>query len=307
MDVFYLNIDKEKLNNDKAQELTFEKKFSYNEVLICGDVDDHIYDVLITYAICSLHMPTLITGKSNNSINLLTSTQLLFIDNSEDAIEKFLTLGKKRGKLIVIEGMDGCGKTTQTKLLKERMNVKTLRFPDRKGLFGNLINDLLMQKDQKYSLNSFTFITLCAANRYDKLSLLNWWLWKGETVVLDRYSTSNFAYQIALSFLAGKFTPFDLMDTLEKIEYGLFKLPIPDRIFLLSNEVDTTLRNVAKRGDNLDIFEQKGQRFYSWLNAAYIFCAENQKNWKIVGCEKRSIEQIHEELKSEIEKLTCLE
>lgn len=80
------------------------------EVLVCGEDSSPEYDTLITYAICVLHLPTMIKGNVSEQLRKLEYTNLLYINDNN-----FLIPGKQPGKLIVVEGPDGVGKTTQVK------------------------------------------------------------------------------------------------------------------------------------------------------------------------------------------------
>ena len=107
-----------------------------------------------------------------------------------------------KGKLIVIEGIDGSGKTTQAELLvarlkKEKISCETLRFPRYSdNLFGALIRECLDGKHGDF-INIFPKVgsVLYACDRFETMSKIRKWLVEGKTVILDRYVSSNQIHQ----------------------------------------------------------------------------------------------------------------
>ncbi|CDF33279.1 unnamed protein product [Chondrus crispus] len=107
-----------------------------------------------------------------------------------------------RGTLIVFEGLDRCGKTTQTRLCVEglsRTGVKLAaglpwRFPDRTTPIGEVLNTYLTSKTE---LGDEAAHLLFSANRWEKAATIREALGRGETVVYDRYAYSGVAYSVA--------------------------------------------------------------------------------------------------------------
>lgn len=103
----------------------------------------------------------------------------------------------KRGALIVVEGVDRSGKSTQCKKLVESLEkrlikAKLLGFPDRSTLTGKLIDDYLRNKDCK--LNDHTIHLLFSANRWENFEKMKSLLYDGVTLVIDRYSYSGIVF-----------------------------------------------------------------------------------------------------------------
>ncbi|MCG2691437.1 thymidylate kinase, partial [Microgenomates group bacterium] len=89
--------------------------------------------------------------------------------------------------LVVIEGIDGSGKSTQAKLLKADF---LLAFPRYENFFGKIIKYLLHLKcGQK--INPYVLAFLFAADRLAAKPMIKRWLKEGKTVVLDRYTGSS--------------------------------------------------------------------------------------------------------------------
>ena len=98
--------------------------------------------------------------------------------------------------IFAIEGIDQSGKGMQTKMLVERLrkqghNVELISFPDYFTIIGKEIKAFL-EGDRNYS--SQVRHMLLSLNRWERKDLIDEWLKEGKTVVLDRYSGSNYAY-----------------------------------------------------------------------------------------------------------------
>jgi dTMP kinase len=141
-------------------------------------------------------------------------------------------------RLFVIEGVDGAGKSTQIKLLKEYFSGKGysceyLHFPRTEApYFGELIARFL--RGEFGSLNEvdpYIVAMIYAGDRKDASDMIGNWLKKGKIVLLDRYTYSNLAYQCAK--LSDPKAQNDLMKWILSLEFDHFGIPQPDlNIFL---------------------------------------------------------------------------
>jgi len=141
-------------------------------------------------------------------------------------------------KLFVIEGVDGAGKSTQIKLLRDFFSLKGynceyLHFPRTDApYFGELVARFLRGEFGSLNeVNPYLVAMLYAGDRKDAASLINKWLGEGKVVLLDRYTYSNIAYQCA------KLNSVDeqdkLMNWILSLEFTHFSIPRPDlNIFL---------------------------------------------------------------------------
>ncbi len=141
-------------------------------------------------------------------------------------------------KLLVIEGLDGSGKSTQIKLLKDYFSTREIKyeyihFPRTDTpWFGELIARFL--RGEFGSLNEvdpYLVAMLYAGDRKDASDTIRQWLSEGKTVLLDRYTYSNIAYQCA------KYNDPIKQERLKKwileLEFEYFAIPKPDiNIFL---------------------------------------------------------------------------
>jgi dTMP kinase len=141
-------------------------------------------------------------------------------------------------KLLVIEGVDGAGKSTQIKLLKDFLSKKGysfeyMHFPRTETpYFGELVARFL--RGEFGSLNEvdpYLVAMLYAGDRKDASEIIRDWLKEGKFVLLDRYTYSNIAYQCAK--LQETSSQDELMKWILSLEFDHFKIPEPDlNIFL---------------------------------------------------------------------------
>lgn len=150
-----------------------------------------------------------------------------------------------RGKFIVLEGLDGCGKSTQTKMLieqleKEGQRCKFIHFPIlEQGVYGKLIalflrGELNTQEnviDNAYNVHPKLVALMYACERKEHSHIIEEWLNDGYTVIADRYVCSNIAYQCAKT--AGWAEKKQLREWILNLEFEVNKLPLPDKMLFL--------------------------------------------------------------------------
>lgn len=100
-----------------------------------------------------------------------------------------------RGKLVLIEGLDRSGKSTQAQILAERLNAQLYKFPDRSTHIGKIINQFLT--DLTFELSDESVHLLFSANRWERAAEIEQLLLEGTHVVMDRYVYSGIAYSLA--------------------------------------------------------------------------------------------------------------
>ena len=135
--------------------------------------------------------------------------------------------------LIVLEGLDGAGKSTQVKRLKEYLtqrcgSLEYIHFPRYEApVYGDLITRFL--KGEFGSIEAVhpqLVALLFAEDRHGAAPVMRQALKEGKTVLLDRYVYSNIAYQCAK--LKDVQERGKLRDWIFNTEYGNFELPQPD-------------------------------------------------------------------------------
>ena len=140
--------------------------------------------------------------------------------------------------LIVIEGLDGAGKTTQINRLSEYLiarghRCRLLHFPRTDSpVYGELIARFLRgELGDIHQVNPYLVALIYAGDRFDFKPALEKWLDEGDMVLLDRYVYSNVAYQCAK--IKNKDDSKALREWILHLEFEYHKLPKPDlNIFL---------------------------------------------------------------------------
>ena len=159
--------------------------------------------------------------------------------------------------LIVLEGLDGAGKSTQLKMVTSYFSslgrkVDYLHFPRYTApIYGELIAKFLRGDfgsiDQ---VHPQLVALLFAEDRRDASSLIRSWMNQGHVVILDRYVYSNIAFQCAKLPTAEQAE--DLRDWILDLEFGRFGIPRPTLNLVLDvpiEFVDAKLRQSRKGGD----------------------------------------------------------
>ena len=192
------------------------------------------------------------------------------------------------GKFIVIEGMDGSGKTTQAKMLakflkKQGFSVALTHEPSNNAIGKMISNELVKDKNLSAHAISLAF----AADRMIHLEkTIKPALDKYDYVVSDRYYHSSLAYQP----LQG--SPYEWVRQLNR--YVLE----PDMTFIIDVPVEIFLE---RRGETDVIFEKR--EFQEKLRNSYLELAENLSDPIAVVEGIRSIEDIHAEIREKVIKL----
>ncbi|KAM9902630.1 hypothetical protein OXX69_008235 [Metschnikowia pulcherrima] len=100
-----------------------------------------------------------------------------------------------RGNLILLEGLDRSGKSTQAEILAGHLDATLIKFPDRSTSIGKLINEYLTNSE--FHLSDEAAHLLFSANRWELAAKIEKLIANGTNVVLDRYVYSGIAYSLA--------------------------------------------------------------------------------------------------------------
>lgn len=191
-----------------------------------------------------------------------------------------------KGNFIVIEGLDGCGKSTQIALLakalqQREINTYAIHFPRRSDeespLWGSMIKKFL---DGYYGdidiIHPELVALLFAGDRYNAAKKINEQLNNNNWVLCDRYVLSNIAYQGAK--LPEEQWP-SFANWILKTEYEYFKIPKPDLQIILSMPFSFIQKNLRSRKLKLedDIHEQS-LSFLKNVDKMYKWIVENINN-----------------------------
>ena len=181
--------------------------------------------------------------------------------------------------LIVFEGIDGSGKSTQAKLFPADYK---LAFPRYDTLAGKLIRLIYTQKWAS-RINPYVTAWLFAFDRFLAKPLINRWLESGQTVVLDRYTYSSMAHQGAK--LDGRERQ-RLIDWIDWLENKLFRLPRADKVIYLKVPAQISKKLMRSRRKDLAeadfAYQQKTAKVYLILAERYKFtvidCLDKQNH-----------------------------
>ena len=216
-----------------------------------------------------------------------------------------------KGKLIVLEGIDGSGKSTQYRLLCERLEREGMafhrivfpRYEEESsalirlylgGAFGTHPDDV-----NAFCASSFYAVDRFASYRQDWGSVYE----NGGLILADRYTTSNAVHQ------GSKLPDAELpafLDWLYDFEYNRIGLPRPDMVLYLDVDLETSLQRMRHReektGSHADIHEQDEAYLSRCLQTGDYAC--RHYGWTRIACrtdgQVREREEKHEEIYSRL-------
>ena len=219
-----------------------------------------------------------------------------------------------KGKLFIIEGVDGSGKETQTKRLYQRLkrdhiNIKKVEYPNYKSDSSALVKMYLngdFGKDAD-DVDAYVSSTFYAVDRYAsyKTEWEDFYI-NGGIVLADRYTSSNMIHQA--SKIEDEKEQKKFLDWLEDLEFGMYGLPRPTKVIFLDmppnygqqlmKNRDNKITGQAKKDiheSNLDYLKK------SYENAMKVV---KTYNWSIINCVEDgkilSIDEIHEKVYQEV-------
>ena len=216
-------------------------------------------------------------------------------------------------KLIIIEGLDGSGKSTQTELLERYLenrgvSFKKIKLPDYDSPSSTLVNMYLAGEfgSSADAVNAYAAGAFYAVDRFASFNLK----WKkdyenGTLILADRYATSNSIYQMEK---LDKSEWDSYLEWSADFEYNKIGIPRPDSVIYLDMPIEISQRLMTSRynGDEgkKDVHEANVE-FLKRCRESALFAAKKQ-GWHIISCsdgkDPLPIERIHSEIVSVIEK-----
>lgn len=223
------------------------------------------------------------------------------------------------GKLIIIEGIDGSGKQTQTNLIYNKLTlllgiekIKKLSFPNYEskssepvkmylsGEFGKNVEDVnAYAASILYSVDRFASFKTEWENFYNG----------GGVIISDRYTTSNMIHQA--SKIRDDSEREKYLKWLIDLEWNKIAIPKPDLVLFLDVPFEVSQRLIEERknkitGDNKkDIHENNTEYLKNSYNIAKNL--SEKYNWNVISCVEndklKSIEDINNEIMNEIKKI----
>lgn len=215
------------------------------------------------------------------------------------------------GKVIVIEGSDGSGKATQTRMLYDYLlrmgkKVRMVSYPNYESPSSSLVKMYLGGEfgEDAFAVNPYVASSFYAVDRF--ASYLKEWKEFYESgddnvVLCDRYVTSNMLHQTAK--IEGNKNKEAFLDWEYEFEYIKGGLPVPDRVFFLDVSPQTTFRLMK---DRVNKITQQAEKDIHEANPEFLIKSyENsllvgeKYGWTRISCcdgegNMKSVEVIHE-------------
>lgn len=213
------------------------------------------------------------------------------------------------GRLIVLDGLDGSGKSTQYERLacwleQQGKAYRKVSFPDYQSAASAPVRMYLAGDfgTEATAVNAFAASSFYAVDRY--ASFRTQWqkdYEAGTTILAARYTTSNAIHQMS------KLPPEqrdDYLQWLEEYEYDRLQLPRPDMVIFLDVDPQVSQRLLSERyggdEDKKDIHERDVQYLLQCREGALY--AARRCGWTVIDCtengQMRSVEEIHLQIRS---------
>lgn len=215
------------------------------------------------------------------------------------------------GKVIVIEGLDGSGKATQTARLYELLSargvqVRRVSFPDYDSPSSALVKMYLNGEfgSDPGDVNGYAAAAFYAVDRYASFKK-DWGKAydDGAVILCDRYATSNAVYQMTK---VPQCEREEYLRWLEELEYGRLGIPRPDLVIYLDVPTDISQSLMSRRYDGDESKKDLHER-----NLAYLAqCGESARysamklNWNVISCVRDGKMRSIDDISAEIAKLT---
>lgn len=229
------------------------------------------------------------------------------------------------GKFIVIEGLDGSGKSTQSNLLvkslrKKGYKVATIDFPRHGEKPAWFVDEYLRGKyGTAEEVGPYRGSIFYACDRYDAGFKIRKWLKEGKIVIADRYLASNIGHQGGK--IKDKKERKKYFDWLYNLEYGILEIPRPDYTLILKTSPKFSLKLAHKITDKekkarrkaylgkrkRDIHEKDKKHLADALKSYLHAAKEFPREFKVIECIKGgkllSPKIIHQEIWKIIKKI----
>lgn len=206
----------------------------------------------------------------------------------------------------MFEGIDGCGKSTQTNLLadyfkKKGYKVEKIDFPQHGSRSSAMVDDYLTGKyGTAEQVGPYIASIFYACDRYDASFKIREWLEEGKIIVSDRYLVSNIGHQGGKIHDKKKWKKY--VKWLYDLEYNIFGIPKPDCTFILKTSPEFSLKlahNIVDRekkekrksylgNKKRDIHEASKKHLANALNSYLMAAKEFPKDFQVIECLKNN-------------------
>lgn len=213
-------------------------------------------------------------------------------------------MDSKKGKLIVIEGIDGAGKTVQWNLLTKRLevqgyDVETVDFPQYGRTTAAIIDNYLVREvyGRANDVSPYAASVFYAIDRFDLSFRMRKWLEKGKILVSNRYVPSNGGHQGGKIKDENELRNF--LHWLYDLEYKKFGIPVPDINVFLNVPLEISEQLTVPRGKR-DSHEGDPEHLKNAYNSYHAMIREFPEDFAVIECVKDgtllSPEEIHEKV-----------
>lgn len=219
-----------------------------------------------------------------------------------------------QGKFIVLDGNDGSGKATQTRLLSEYLTAKGVEnekfdFPSYdKNMFGALIGECLAgQHGDFVHMDPKVVSPLYALDRLESSPRIRKALEDGKVVIADRYASSNQIHQGGK--IENEAERADFLVWLENMEYGVVGIPKPDAVIYLDVPVEVSLKLLtekrALKNGTLTVGQkdtvEEDRQYLDRSHETARWLAGRESNWHFVSCMTDSTLRTPEDISKDIQ------
>lgn len=211
-------------------------------------------------------------------------------------------------RFLVIEGLDGSGKSTQVDLLRRYLDehgvsYRYLHFPRlEQGVYGKLIARFLRgEMGEIDQVDPYLVALIFAGDRHDAKETISGWIAGGDLVLVDRFVYSNIAFQCAK--LESEKARNALAEWILELEFDHHGLPSPDMNIFLDVPFEFTRKQLASdrggddrrylRGEK-DIHEQDLE-FQERVRQMYLSLTDRVDNLRIVNCSDEEGEMLSQD------------
>ena len=211
------------------------------------------------------------------------------------------------GTIIVIEGLDGCGKQTQVELLEKyfygkNIKVKKISFPDYDSPSSSLVKMYLNSEFGKSpnDVNAYAAASFYAIDRYASYKK-NWHknYINGDVIICDRYTTANAFYKMSK---IEKADWENFLTWLYDYEYNKLGLPRPNKVIYLNLPIEISQQLMKKRyngNENKKDLHESNINFLTKCREAAEYISKKDK-WKVMDCsiddKIKNKSEIHQEI-----------
>ncbi len=208
--------------------------------------------------------------------------------------------------IVAIEGIDGVGKGTQTKMLYDRLvqsgkRVLLLSFPVYTGFFGAMVGQYLNGYFGTLdNVHPKQAALLYAMDRWETFKKIDTSLY--DVIVIDRYVPSNMAHQ---GGRAREEEKKSMIDWITDLEYKILGLPVPDLVILLDTEISLAAEQILKKkprlytDKNKDLHEQD-DNYLCQVRDMFLELSNLIPYFKRIQCNEgnimRTVDDIHSEI-----------